>query len=1556
MLVVLWLSVAVVTACARLPEGSLTPLSPEELDGIVALRQPSAGDDPVEHARALAQAEQALRRPERAAAAARTMLLRAESAWWMARLWQDPDAVRRTRRRLDGVARDALRWGARTDDPQLTAMAVLLHPHPRRHRRALRQALAQWEPTGLVRPERLLELVGDDAEARHQIVRSMAWNADERERLGLTELSSERGAIDLLAGDLHRAVLRHASVSELERRAAAVREVDPWHLDARLTALLVDELAAGTLSLDATLVGDVVGPAASQYEVAHPRQARLTLRARATPNSDALVLALAWLLLEHDLVGDAHAVLEAMDTPTAPAALELREHLQAMTAARRGRVASFERWRIEGEIRSVSVDEWLSDFEDPVYGDLQLAARRARRRVARAGITPAGSSAWMLLLDDHLDESVRARARRSIFTDPGRVRAWELICRERGYDGQACASLWSWEDPSASLHAVEHSRHLHPGMLSAAYQLEAEGLVAVASVIDGYEGTVVEATPDAQMARLRLDLARGRYADARARLEQRGALLWPHDRTWGWLVLDDLEAGRTSFDETTDAWRPSFRIEVVPSSREDEVPVTRAERYTEGMLEAFAGDDARALELLRSVIDEVPDEAVVDALAQAALSAHRLGDAAGRDALRHRLRAADPHGVPFALLEAHLSSGADRPQQAREFLAHALRWHPTESSLHDALVSSFELGPAPAEADALAFVSDVAPLVELGDDGLRRAVARSRVSMLDDLNQLRRALDGDLEAAWAIEPARLPDLLEAVTPAVEYGEQRVGEAADVVEARSWAAQTLARLDGVEVTSDWQRRRVLWLALVTGATEPALALARQRDARGRFEPMSEAEAIMMLLRSRAAGELDDAQAWDLWRWFQIDHDDASARIEASLLAPPAGTIFEAFACGELTTREDLGSAFAVCEQAWRNQPDEPNVVGARLFLALNHSDPEVAKRMADEALGGAVSKPDFEQRPDLASTEGVAWAWHHNRAVWYGEQGQHEVAAEAWWQAYALGLSDDEAGRTNGFEQLRWRGPQVRALLPRDESTARELHIQRATLALTAAQPPAALGYAEAARSLVPQERGTLTRDQLMMPDRLRHLARWAHDDLQAGRIPPEAMPEMTEQVITTEPSPAATLHERYPESSLARLARAQAYLQLDEPSSARELVDALLERHPDDPLAASVAVPQRVAVGQDDAARALFDAADAANPDDALLRYIDAPESITGPRDGVPAWVRDPERFDARLATVTEDEMLGLLPVRHASDERAAELFVSRTWSPVAERPLRFVDDHGARVLVLTSPRASRCQGAECASDLLEGLAGAGRTRQWTRQTRLAGGDATQALFSNAEEILVTWVLPSGGRVFTLVVAAPVDRFDSIRPALVMARDGFRPLDAVLPPFAAESLRAAGPRLRDGWRLRARLEQGRATTEGCSVPQTLAALPHDHQRAEMLVDLWLATADPQARRSLLGCTGSREATARRLALVALLDEDPRTHAFGLRAARTHSTRVESDVRTIASTPLTPPVSSPDYLTRADLPGRGLVEVLGALPLPSARRLADRLLASADPRDRSLAWA
>ncbi|MEM7159694.1 MAG: transglutaminase family protein [Myxococcota bacterium] len=1548
----------IAVGCASARQGALTPLRSGQLEARAALQVPDADDDPLEHARALARAEWDLGRPYRAAEAMALHLRRAESAWWFSRLYGDAEAQKQSRRELTRAAKDAMRWAKRADDPELMVRGIMAHPNPQRHQRALRRALTDMDDGPMTWDyARLLEQVGDDLAARQAIASFWPLVPDGAMELGLDALPPDPRFPQVHVGALRHAVEHGAAPEELRHRSAAVLEADPWHLGAAIVALAVDERAAGTLSDDPLLFEDLFTVDLAQTYVNQSRMARLSVRLRAKPKSHALRLALASEWVRAGLVGDALAVLEPLSAAGDAEVARVRDQLVAMSAVRRGATAEFEHWHAEQQVASVSVDHWLLVFAQPDYPALQGLVTDARRRLAEQRQSPVmRKMQWATIFDEEVSDAARQWAREHFGTSRQWQQAWEGICRERGRVGEACDEVLPWPGQGGIVLAGR-TRHFHPSLLSDIDQLTTADYHAIGPVLEQYVGTVTEASPEVLAALFRFRLAQGRYDDARSLLETSGELMAPSERTWAWLVIDDVESGSVTFDEANRWYAPVFTHDpdAPENTEDDEPPVSRLEHYVWGMTAGRRAQHQRALEWLMPLLDELPDEVMVDGLAQAALAAHLAGDPR-LEALQQRLLAVDRHGASLALLQARIARDAGLPEVERGFLTHGLRWSPDDTTLYRELLATFAREGAPPPEAAMAFIAERAPPYDYLHEDLRRGVRDGTLSSFAAVQQALRGINGTEQDAWQVGASMLRQFPNLASRAVAWGEKNIREAESLEEAKQWAVATFELQQTAGVRHRWALRRQLWAALVADRSLSGLALARQRDPERRYRPLSDGDSLVLLLRARQAGEIDDQLAWDLWRWANDnDAPDADARVVAIIAEPPAGTLLQIFACNELTAADDEGPAYDACEKAFASHPSSASVAVNQIYLGLNDDDEAAGDRRLRAAVASGAHRASFIDEPEMALTSTLSQPWHHNYAVWLGRQGRHEESADHWLQAFAFGLNED-AGRFHAVEQVTWRGAHIRGLQTHATQNLRVRQQRRSWYALLEGRPTMARHYAEAARTMIDEEEGASNRAQLIEADERYHRARWAEADLHAGRITTEGIAQVAALFDSNDPTAAKRLHGEFPESSLVALARIQVYRELGENHRALPIAGGLAEGSTD-PLAAATVIPLLADAERLDEAKAMFEAADAANPGDDLLRYVDASEFVTGARTEIPAWTRDPARYDARVAQVTSAQIAAFAPMRVTAEDRAAEIFVPGSWKPSDISPLRYRDGEGGRVLVLTNPRDSRCQGEICAADLLEQLAGSGRTLQWMRETTLVGLPATQAMFTSPEEVLVAWVLPSGGRVFTLVMAATPAQFDRLRPVLAMFRDGFRPLDGVRSAFAARSLRTAGAKLVDGWRLRARREQATVREPGvCPVPETLAALKHDHQRAELLIDLWLGMPDADARLALLECTGPREAASRRLALVALLDEDPRAHEFGVQAVQTHASRADADVRTLLSTPAKHAIAAPDYLIHTDKPPRGLVEVLGALPLSHGRTLAARLLASKDARDRRLAWA
>ncbi|HVH99709.1 MAG TPA: lasso peptide biosynthesis B2 protein, partial [Enhygromyxa sp.] len=213
---------------------------------------------------------------------------------------------------------------------------------------------------------------------------------------------------------------------------------------------------------------------------------------------------------------------------------------------------------------------------------------------------------------------------------------------------------------------------------------------------------------------------------------------------------------------------------------------------------------------------------------------------------------------------------------------------------------------------------------------------------------------------------------------------------------------------------------------------------------------------------------------------------------------------------------------------------------------------------------------------------------------------------------------------------------------------------------------------------------------------------------------------------------------------------------------------------------------------------------------------------------------------------------------------------------------------------------------------------------------------------------------------FVLISGSTPDDFEAFVPQLVLLRQSFRPLDWSMSAAAAEGLRSSGrPLPTDAIRWRGRELLGAVPPDGASVcplsDPALAQLAAD-ARAELLLDLFLATREPQQRRALLACTTPAAPEAARLAFVTLLDDDAAVHEFGRAAAKTHAEQVVTDTRRVLYQEQLPAVSNPTLTTYGERPAFGLLQVIAALPDDQALALTREMLGRRDARLRALALA
>lgn len=1505
----------------------------------------------VELARELGLREEALRAANRNLHQARAGLAIAQ---------MDGTSTRDATRALDRAVDLAFSTGRWANDANLVLTAALLSPNPSAHRREIRWAARRG----------VSQLPAADPKP--------AWDAvagDPRAWLGLIEASpdDERPPIDdemldalglralWLREEQARAALLRGDLRTADRHARAIAKLDPSHHDARIYLLGRDEVRRGQLPDVAALWSDELGPDGAGT------LARARLRQEAHPRSEALALARAATLLDLGLTGDAAQVLHASSVVATDEGRSIAALLWARIRILAGDPAPYRAW-VKALRREVPV---TSDFAvtkldtENHSAALRAAAREARRRLVDAEVDLSARDLVAAVLDRDAPRRTRRRAETVLIEDRPGLAARVLACRDEEENTEPCLDLldrqWSGDGAAVLLERWPHSPRIDEAWVDLAARAGGDALRRLGPAIAHLDTTRIALSPAYVKLALLSELARGQIDAAQQRLARSGDLLDDATFTFASIAVTDARAGRLDRDAPwSPVWLPS--IDPLLGARMD----LSAEPFVTGRLAELEGREGLGAELLRAgtllqsggfaqaagrleaIAQRLDGRAAAWIRSRAALASVLSGDpydatriGLDRDAPAHHLLAAT----------AFVGGPGSRPDAARVEKAGvhwraALRLRPDAPAYRglfgERLAAGVDENRLLASAHAWVPEDDYI-LVDA-----QHALHRKRVK---DAATFHRRLEAwTSEDSWALGPAGADDE-DIVVDALEHATALMAEAS-LDDAKAIARQVIAYIEATRQPLEY-RELHLELLFLLGDVEQGVAVARRSAYADGFVPLHEDEFHVLLLRARELGQIDDALAWALWRWITLGED--SPVVEATLVSPPSeGPLLE-FACQQLVAADRFDDALPICRRAVEAQGPSWGSAVNLSYILLEHEQRDDATLRA-LFTGKRVPAP-YDPARTYAVSGGNAAHWYQNRAVWFATQGEMEEAAASWVQAYALGVPNLETVAPDEA-QLLWRGDLVRyrelARGAEDDSAVIEARI--AYQSLVSGAWVAARIYAKsvlASTKDAPDQRPART-----FADRVLDVAKLAEQDLAKLRIDRDRLALAISEVFDEgRVEDRAKLHREHQQSAVASLSLLQEYARLDDMERAAPLADALLEAHPDVPIVVTTALPVLIARGQDERARALFADLAAEHGRRPSVRWAALPESVTGPHPGVPAWVRDPTRFDARLAEVDDAAIASLVPRWRSHTEVAADAFFPVAHEPSEGDPLAAADDRGGWTRITVSPRASRCQAEACAEPLLDALRGKGMTVLWTRQVELPAGTATDAMVSDGMRLWSIAVLPSGGRVFELIASAPTEEFADFLPAIVLQREGFAPLDRVLPAFRAATLRASGAKLDPGIRLAARRELGRRdrNADGCPVPASLAAIPHAITRAEVLLDLLLVAPEAHDRRRILACAKPTSADARRMALVALLDEDAAVHAWGREAVRHHGTRVLRDVRDVLSGPLDPPLSAPDLLTREDLPPRGLVEVALALPLPRGKELVQSLLAGGDDRERTMAW-
>lgn len=1267
-------------------------------------------------------------------------------------------------------------------------------------------------------------------------------------------------ALDLMWNEANLAALAGRR-DDMVRWIDAIVDVDGWDPDALAARAVLDDIERGAITNDAALLPDLATNFGSPLDT----QARWATRHLEHPDSAALTLQRATMLLRADAFGDAAQLLAEHDVTepryaSAVGALEARIALESGTEDGRQR---FDRWRRKaGADRSRDTADWASALEVDNAPQTHFEAARAadRRLIAAAGGRYAPTLQVDVLGTTAIDREAPKRTRElglsGVAGHSPRLAAKVAICRERQLYDADCndliEQLSALDDASpayiAGLDALDGAANVRASWFSPVPWLDAEELTAVSDRLTPYEGTRVAATTDFQTASLFAELAANRPDLASARLQAYGGLLRPETRAVAQMALLDLRDGAIEPRNLPDILleMPSADVEAAwfieawlpgdPSTIAAMFPgPARLTRLARGMALARMGAwQAGAAEL--AVLVEQLDHPTLAATratvaARLAMAAELAGASAARDQALAIAEAGEPDSYAVSWVRARVAESAGSSATAHAFYLEALLRRPRST-----LALAGALRTLPAD---------------------RRDPKRIRAALLGfpdrDLHWwaselLEADLDGDtMVALWlAREDGGAALAVGApaarMRPTAAIGLGRLLEAIEREplpdQAFPLAAKILDWLAAMPPEERMGRRDLeLWLTFLIRPDSELIALAHAHPrVDGVPQPADPTHASLLLAQARREGALDDLQAWALVRGELWEANDSiTERVTADLYAraaTDAGIGNESLAqytCLHMFQHDALDLGAERCVPLW-NAMDGSSFLAVDLaFLALNR--PDLARA------GGLDLDAFFARAGEL---DGIADdpVWLLNASLWASKHGDHETGARMRLRQLGIDpivveLDDLEYG------QAYYRGPELRRQLLDQfpihdrrrwalaagsalrglDLRAADLYADRLLTSLPEGlddEPAAFTARAPTALAADRAEGETSDAELRSMGLYAKGMTELVRDDLAAGRIDEAGMRALLDAVAE---DGSLGVYEAglaaYPESHVAKLLVVGEARDARARERALTLARELLELHPHSPLVLAEILP--LLTGPDDLAAARRTLADARshNPGHPWLADGALPSLLTGAEGGIPTWLRDPEAFDRQLAELDADALGRLQPRRAANIDTSAEAFFAAEGTPHPDGRLGVVQEiPGAdpaeseisRVqFVVREPRASRCEGMACADALITEWTSRDYSLLWARELDLPAGPAIEFVVADGAVVIDNILVPSGGNLFVLISSTSAEDYEAFLPQLALLRRSFRPLDLFLASGAAETLRSAGAKqVDDGLRWRAR--------------------------------------------------------------------------------------------------------------------------------------------------------
>lgn len=1335
----------------------------------------------------------------------------------------------------------------------------------------------------------------------------------------------------LLAAEIRTGALSQRAI-EL---AATIAEHDPSDLRARILLELREAMRAGTMVPDADLFSDQTLQWSPLSALSRARR-----RSETYPDAPAIQLHYAHRLLDRGLSGDALMVLEAAEPKwSSDSQRDIAELIEGLALVHAGKAEAYDLWRSKHEGAAfLAADRSLGDwrrqtmdwgtfpssettlgaalqaallrrvaFRDPDLGredDVRVwasgALGRRDRRWVRERIGPL-----LPLLERCLDQGAGALLCAPLIGQPYAHATWALS--DAGLDHAAADPLLAWVGAAklddAGWRVILDARNTTLALSSGFTQAYVPGLIARGSLeeADDWLQRFGNTLPTQQLAALQLTLA-------------------------------DRLAGRGEAGDAAGSWFDARWLGDAPSVPLGKVTTLDASSVWPVRMRAAgaavaAGSFSKAAEIYSQLAEGSPAPASSMLHGLAGRAAFEAGNVEEAKAHLAKVPADDPARRETEALI--LAAAGDVPGARASLLD---LWPRRDSaSLH-----LLELGVSLQTDAGLEAMSRGGML----SYSVERAVELGSVTDLKTLARMQ-ALSTDREQAWKDSDALVPEL---VGTAIDWGTEALNGTTRLRDAKPLATKLIALYQRQSFS---QSEAILDLMLLTGEHQAALSLARTEIPEDGVYALESTHALVRLHRAALDGTVSDDALWHEWRW---RNGLGGTNEHEGLLDNAKGATMLGYACMLLSDAPDDPRALPTCKRAWEAER------ATNWQSAVNYSylllQQEVPSPTALAAIFEGRPPPPYQATTATLRDRADIAVLHQNLGAWLSMGNQPERAAQSRIEAHAFARYSDNS--SNEVPELEYgvRAEHAHAgTLSESDVDAATRYARLAYQALRGLRPRSAQHYAEVSAAL-PEDPQMAVGP--LGAARAHALAPLLADDLASQRAPGEQLGPAVSLAFESydTASELEPMHSAHPDSAVLQLVLAETETRHGRHEAALALLGDLEKDAPTNPLVAVVAAMAHAGNDDIEGAKALIARVRGEHPQSALFRHAALPESVLGARPGLPAWVRTAKAYGDRLASVSSQDMLALVPRYRSHTEVGADGFFPLAWEPRADDPLSAQGRGGEWLSISQDARASRCVGEECLRPTLEALAGQGYTQHFLRSTTLPAGEATEATLSSSTNVWAIASVPVGGRVFTLVASAPHARADAMLTAFALLRQSFAPLDSVVPAFAAATLRADGSTLVDRIRLKARLEAGATEGEDCPAPQALASASTS-AAAELMLDLYLSSSTVAARRRVLACATPGHRTSRRLALATLLDDDAGLHAWGRKSVLHHPSRALRDAKHLI--PMGVPLSAPDYFDRTETGPRGRIELGLALPEISAKRWIAKLLGTGKEDAAQDAW-